>query len=193
MVSSNTELRLDALRRLGISPGPFQRTKNDGANSRHHALENPMRILIYASDSDKEARQLIEELRTQGHHASLRNAQFYAGEIEPADGVVVRHGCSQNIVEAYEAAGKEVRFFGFEETQAVDEGGSLNAELPTGDHEPPQDPEPKPKALALNKMSKAQLVEEAARLNVAITQDMSKAQIVAAIEAAGNPPADPQA
>ena len=134
MIPSNTELRVDALRRLGISPEPFQRTKNDGANSRHHAIENPMRILVYASDSDKDAKRVIEELRSEGHHASLRNAQFYAGEIEPSDGVVVRHGRSQNIVDAYEAAGKLVRFFGLEETKTAGEN-----QLGDGSEEPATD------------------------------------------------------
>jgi hypothetical protein len=120
MVRSNTELKVDALRRVGISPEPFQRIRNDGANSRHHAIENPMRILVYASDSDKEAKQVIETLRLEGHHASLRNAQFYQGEIEPADGIVVRHGQSRNIVDAYEAADKPVQFFGLEATEHVE-------------------------------------------------------------------------
>lgn len=156
MVSSNTELKLEALKRVGISPAPLQRLKNDGANTRHHAIENPMRILVYASDSDKDAKRVIEDLRSEGHHASLRNAQFYAGEIEPADGVVVRHGHSQKVVDAYEAAGKPVRFFGFEDTQAVEQspepvGVDPETDSPSGpdaESEPPGAGEAQPEAEA---------------------------------------------
>lgn len=64
-----------------------------------------MRILIYSETET--AKKQLEVLRAEGHHASLRNPQYYAGEIEQADLVLAE---KEEILKSYKEANVGTEF-----------------------------------------------------------------------------------
>jgi predicted ATP-grasp superfamily ATP-dependent carboligase len=81
-----------------------------------------MRILIYGEHS--QAKEKMYELRKEGHHASLRNCDYFSpSETEKADLVIGSH---EQILEAYQNIGVKTETF-----ESAKDAKSVKKELAT--------------------------------------------------------------
>lgn len=59
-----------------------------------------MRILIFAADNNPAAQELLTKKRSEGHHASMRNPQYFDGSLEPCSLVISDDAAVLTVYEA---------------------------------------------------------------------------------------------
>lgn len=72
-----------------------------------------MRVLVYASEIDRNGQLVTDQQSREGHHASLRNADYFDGSVSKVDQVVIvnPHGKAGEIEAAYVRKGIPVAHF----------------------------------------------------------------------------------
>ncbi len=142
-----------------------------------------LRILIYANEGDRDAQAKLNELKADGRASGRRNAELWAGNVEPARAVFVFPNKNADaITAAYRAAGVEVIYEG-DEISGQKEDGQISEEIQADEGQGEKAEDELEDDAPLDVLTVAQLREKAGQLGIELRSSMTKAAIIEAIEA----------